>query len=107
MGLPQRDQESDHVVNNLETAHLALQGALANVRALQDINLDLKAEVQEFRNREKAAKQRFDEMQGQLADLHARWQASQRTQEQYHQELSEKVRSEVAIQEQEKLVDNT
>ena len=63
-------------ITDLDTARLALRGAIASLRSLQDINLTQKAELQELIVREKGWKQRIAEMEARLAELHGKWQSS-------------------------------
>src|SRR5262245_57396266 len=93
---------SDSEINDLDTARLALRGAVASLRSLQDINTTLKAELQDMMTREKAWKQRLAEMETHLSELQAKWSASQNTFEEYRQEFSSQIRSAVALEEQQK-----
>src|SRR5688572_21349594 len=87
-------------ITDLETARLALRGAVSSLRTLQDINSNLKAELQELQSRERGWKGRVAEMETRLAELNAKWQQAQRTQDQYRAQYAEQIRSEVALEEQ-------
>ena len=62
-------------VADLETARLALRGAIQSVRSLQDLNGKLKGEVQDFLHREKALNERLIRLQTELNDSYARLDA--------------------------------
>src|SRR5262249_27669817 len=93
---------SDREITDIDTARLAMRGAVASLRSLQDININLKAELQDMLAKEKAWKQHVAEMEGHLTELQARWNATQRTYDEYRKEFATQIRSEVAIEEQEK-----
>jgi hypothetical protein len=89
-------------INDLESAQLALRGAVASVRSLQDVNLRQKEQLEELSRREKIWKQRIVDLEAQSAELQAQWKSAQRTQEEYTQQYANQIRSEVALEEQEK-----
>src|SRR5690242_5260425 len=93
---------SDREITDLDTARLALRGAVASLRSLQDINISLKAELQDMMAREKAWKQRIIEMETHLGELQAKWNSTQHTQDEYRKEYALQIRSEVALEEQAK-----
>jgi chromosome segregation ATPase len=66
--LPPEGQE----VSDLQTARLALRGALEAVRSLQDSNATLKGDVQELRNKNKFLDQRILDLQTELASANAK-----------------------------------
>ncbi len=89
-------------VSDLDTARLALRGAVASLRNLQDLMTTLKAENQELVVREKAWKARVETMEMRLTEIHARWQQSQTLMQDYKQEISSQLRQSIAVEEQEK-----
>src|ERR1700742_3613689 len=64
--------EYQNDVADLETARMALRGAIQSVRSLQDLNGKLKGEVQDFLHREKALNERMIRLQAELNDSYAR-----------------------------------
>jgi len=65
---PDREKE----VADLDTARMALRGALQSVRSLQDLNGKLKGELQDFLHREKALNERLIRLQTELNDSYTR-----------------------------------
>jgi signal transduction histidine kinase len=96
--LPFNEQE----VSDLDTARLALRGAVSTLRTMQDLIANLKAENQELTVREKAWKARVETMEQRLAEIHAKWQESQKLIQDYRQEIAVQLRHEIAVEEQEK-----
>lgn len=64
--------EPEHDVTDIETARLALRGALQSARSLQDLNAKLKGELQDFLHREKALNERLVRLQTELNDTYSR-----------------------------------
>src|SRR5437879_3935535 len=93
---------SDRELTDIDTAHLALRRAPSSLRSLQDVNTNLKVDLQDFSAREKVGRQRVAEAETHIAELQAKWQASQRTQDEYREEFASQIRSQVAVEEQEK-----
>ncbi len=98
---PQQPFE-DSNISDVDTARLALRGAVATLHTLQDLVASVKAENQELVVREKAWRARVETMEEKLAAIHARWQESQALLQDYKQEIGQQVRSEIALEEQEK-----
>ncbi len=59
-------------VTDIETARLALRGALQSVHSLQDLNARLKGEIQDYLHREKALNERMIRLQQELNDSYSR-----------------------------------
>ena len=89
-------------ISDVDTARLALRGAVSTLRTLQDLVANLKAENQEINVREKAWKARVETMEQRLSEIHAKWQESQNLIQDYKHEIATQLRSEIAIEEQEK-----
>ena len=102
MGAFENPSPEHQDVNELEAAQLALRGAVASLRSLQDVHANLKAELQDMMGRERAWKQRAAELENHVIDLQAKWKAAQRTQEDYREQYAAHIRSEVALEEQTK-----
>src|SRR4051794_14333267 len=103
MSFPEDEKPNpDAPINDLDTARLALRGAISTLRTLQDLVSNLKAENQELGSREKAWKARVETMEQRLAEIHAKWQESQRLIQDYKSEISSSLRSEIAVEEQAK-----
>jgi signal transduction histidine kinase len=69
--LPEKpDQEPE--ITDLDTARLALRGALQTVRNLQDVNARLKGDLQDYLHREKILNERMLQLQAELSDSYAR-----------------------------------
>ena len=68
------DEQPEHQneIADLETARLALRGAIQSVRSLQDLNGKLKDEIRDFLHREKALNERLIRLQAELNDSYAR-----------------------------------
>ncbi len=93
---------NEQEVSDIDTARLALRGAVSTLRTMQDLVANLKAENQELTVREKAWKARVETMEQRLAEIHAKWQQSQQLIQDYRQEIVTQMRNEIAIEEQEK-----
>ena len=59
-------------VTDLDTARLALRGALQSVHNLQDLNSRLKGEIQDYLHREKAINERMIRLQQELNESYQR-----------------------------------
>jgi len=87
--------EQDKEITDLETARLALRGALQSSRNLQDLNGRLKGELQDYLHREKALNERLIRLQTDLNEAYARLDQEiakvrdmdQHTREQLRQEI--------------------
>src|SRR5688572_26574623 len=64
--------DAEPQITDLETARLALRGALQSARNLQDLNSRLKGEVQDYLHREKALNERMIRLQQELNDTYQR-----------------------------------
>src|SRR5579863_3689777 len=93
---------NEQEISDVDTARLALRGAVSTLRTLQDLVANLKAENQELSVREKAWKARVETMEQRLSEIHAKWQESQTLLQDYKQEIAVQMRSEIAVEEQEK-----
>src|SRR5579862_4487137 len=93
---------NEQEISDLDTARLALRGAVSTLRTLQDLVANLKSENQELNVREKAWKARVETMEQRLSEVHAKWQESQKLIQDYRQEISNQIRGEIAIEEQAK-----
>ena len=93
---------NEQAISDLDTARLALRGAVSTLRTLQDLVSNLKAENQELSGREKAWKARAETMEQRLSEIHAKWQESQKLIQDYKHEIASSLRSEIAVEEQEK-----
>ena len=93
---------SEQEISDLDTARLALRGALSSLRTLQDLVAKLKSENQEITVREKAWKARAETMEPRLSEIHAKWQESQTLLQDYKQEIAVQLRDEIAVEEQQK-----
>ena len=103
MSFPEEEKPNpDAQINDLDTARLALRGAVSTLRTMQDLVANLKAENQELSGREKAWKARVETMEQRLSEIHAKWQESQRLIQDYKQEIAGQLRSEIAVEEQQK-----
>jgi hypothetical protein len=60
------DEEALREIGNLDSARLAIRGALATIRDLQDLNSQVKAEVQEEAAKRKLAEAKSAELAGQI-----------------------------------------
>ena len=89
-------------ISDVDTARLALRGAVSTLRTLQDLVANLKAENQEVTVREKAWKARVETMEERLGEIHAKWQESQKLIQDYKHEIAGQLRTEIAVEEQEK-----
>ena len=58
-------------VTDLDTARLALRGALESLRSLQEVDHRLKGEIQDYANRTKMLEQRLIALQTELNAAHA------------------------------------
>src|SRR5882724_4397040 len=99
---PQPPPFNEQDVSDLDTARLALRGAVSTLRTMQDLVSNLKAENQELTVREKAWKARVETMEQRLSEIHSKWQESQKLIQDYRQEIAVQLRNEIAIEEQEK-----
>ena len=103
MSFPEEEKPNpDAQINDLDTARLALRGAVSTLRTMQDLVANLNAENQEITGREKAWKARVETMEQRLAEIHAKWQESQNLIQDYKHEIAASLRSEIAVEEQEK-----
>lgn len=68
--MPDFDEEALKELNNIDAARLAIRGALATIRDLQDLTAKLKAEVQDESSRRKLADSRVSDLAAQVE----RWQ---------------------------------
>lgn len=68
--MPNFDEEALKELNNIDAARLAIRGALATIRDLQDVTAKLKAEVQDESSRRKLAESRVSDLAAQVE----RWQ---------------------------------
>src|SRR5256885_3529427 len=93
---------NEQEVSDLDTARLALRGAVSTLRTMQDLIANLKSENQELTVREKAWKARVETMEQRLSEIHGKWQESQKLIQDYRQEIATQVRNEIALEEQEK-----
>ena len=89
-------------ISDIDTARLALRGAVSTLRTLQDLVSNLKAENQELSVREKAWKTRVETMEQRLSEIHAKWQESQTLIQDYKHEIAAQLRSEISVEEQQK-----
>jgi len=103
MSFPEEEKpHPDAQINDLDTARLALRGAVSTLRTMQDLVANLKAENQELTGREKAWKARVETMEQRLSEIHAKWQESQKLIQDYKHEIAGQLRSEIAVEEQQK-----
>src|ERR1700733_3718467 len=93
---------NDKEISDLDTARLALRGAVSTLRTMQDLVANLKADNQELNVREKAWKARVETMEQRLSEIHAKWQESQTLIQDYKHEIAAQLRSEISVEEQEK-----
>src|SRR5579863_8793261 len=93
---------NEQEISDIDTARLALRGAVSTLRTLQDLVANLKSENQELTVREKAWKVRVETMEQRLSEIHAKWQESQTLIQNYKQEIAVQMRGEIASEEQEK-----
>src|SRR5271168_935866 len=69
--MEQWDEQALREINNLDAARLAIRGALATIRDLQDGNAALKGQVQDEAAKRKHLEAQLAKVDGRLAD----WQA--------------------------------
>src|SRR5476649_2908558 len=93
---------NEQEISDIDTARLALRGAVSTLRTMQDLVANLKAENQELGVREKAWKARVETMEQRLSEIHAKWQESQSLLQDYKQEIASSLRSEIAVEEQQR-----
>ena len=93
---------NEEEISDVDTARLALRGAVSTLRTLQDLVGNLKAENQELGVREKAWKTRVETMEQRLSEIHAKWQESQTLIQNYKHEIAGQMRNEIIIEEQQK-----
>jgi hypothetical protein len=75
---PER-QPSEENINDLQTARLALRGALDSMRSLQEINSRLKGQLQDSANQERMLHQRLEGVQSEIANLKTALEQSRKT----------------------------
>src|SRR5258708_1571489 len=93
---------NEQEISDIDTARLALRGAVSTLRTMQDLVANLKTENQELTVREKAWKARVETMEQRLAEIHSKWQESQKLIQDYKQEIASQLRNEIAVEEHEK-----
>ena len=69
---PQENNPEEREITDLDTARLALRGALQSVHNLQDLNARLKGEIQDYLHREKALNERMIRLQQELNESYQR-----------------------------------
>src|SRR5665213_2581169 len=73
--MEQWDEEALREINNLDAARLAIRGALATIRDLQDSNAGLKGQVQDEAAKRKHLEAELAKVDAKIAD----WQAQAQT----------------------------
>src|SRR5690349_9205746 len=86
-------------LSDLDTARLALRGALESLRSLQGINERLRGDIQEYANRNKLLDQRMIELQTQLSATQTKLDHEEDNFKHREEALRRSIRQEVAIEE--------
>src|SRR5258708_2995851 len=86
-------------VSDIDTARLALRGAVESLRSLQEVNQRLKGEIQEYANRNKLLDQRMIAIQTDLNVANAKLARQDEIFERKEQELRRHIRQEVTLEE--------
>lgn len=94
MGMKGGDEESLREFGSLEAARLALRGALATIRDLQDLNARLKAQAQEELSRGKQSQARIEELTAQIRSWEEERRARAADEEKWKREARLQVREE-------------
>jgi signal transduction histidine kinase/chromosome segregation ATPase len=107
MGAPmpepyEHESHSPQELTDVETARLALRGAVESLRSLQEVNQRLKGEIQDYTNRNKMLDQRLIALQTDLNVTHAKLDKQDQVFEKKEAELRRHIRQEVAIEENER-----
>ncbi|MCX5794755.1 MAG: hypothetical protein NTY77_04600 [Elusimicrobia bacterium] len=98
----QWDEEALREINSLEAARLAIRGALATIRDLQDVNAGAKAEVQDEAAKRKATEAKVAELSEQVDRWHKQaesWDKERQERTQSEARWREAVRLEVRAEE--------
>src|SRR3989338_5402479 len=98
------EEEALRKINNLEAARLAIRGALATIRNLQDQNAGLKAQIQDQAGRHKTAENKISELTAQVDSWRQqakKWEDEQKRraaeEAQFRNNLRMQVRSEESV----------
>src|SRR5271165_4490870 len=94
-----RDDRESQEVTDLETARLALRGAVESLRSLQEVNGRLKGELQEYTNREKLLNQKLISLQTELNSVNAKLDKEEEIYKQREETMRRHIRQETAIEE--------
>src|SRR4051794_14245011 len=86
-------------VTDIDTARLALRGAVESLRSLQEVNQRLKGEIQDYANRNKMLDQRLIALQTDLNVTNAKLDRQDQIFEKKEQELRKHIRQEVTLEE--------
>src|SRR5258708_3233641 len=86
-------------VSDIDTARLALRGAVESLRSLQEVNQRLKGEIQEYANRNKLLDQRLITLQTDLNVVNAKLDRQDEIYDKKEKELRRLIRQEVALEE--------
>src|SRR5438067_882492 len=85
-------------VTDIETARLALRGAVESLRSLQEVNQRLKGEIQDHANRNKLLDQRLIALQTELNAVNAKLGKQDEIYEKKEEALRRHIRQEVALE---------
>lgn len=89
-------------VTDLETARLALRGALQSVHNLQDLNARLKGEIQDYLHREKALNERMIRLQKEINESYAQLDQKNAVDRERDAAVREALRQEVIVEQNQK-----
>ena len=102
MGMEQWDESALREINSLDAARLAIRGALATIRDLQDQNTNLKAQVQDEGAKRRLLETRLADMDARLAQWQeqaAKWESERVHREQAMEHWKAEARVEVREEE--------
>src|SRR3954469_1247973 len=99
MPQPSRDDREPQDVTDIDTARLALRGAVESLRSLQEVNQRLKGEIQEYTNRNKMLDQRLITIQTDLNVANAKLDRQDDHYKQKEDAMRRSIRQEVSLEE--------
>src|SRR4051812_21065414 len=94
-----REGQEPQELTDVDTARLALRGAVESLRSLQEVNLRLKGEIQDYANRNKLLDQRLITLQTELNAVNAKLGKQDETYDKREEGMRRSIRQEVALEE--------
>src|SRR5882672_10858594 len=94
-----RDDREPQDVTDIDTARLALRGAVESLRSLQEVNQRLKAEIQDYANRNKMLDQRLIALQTDLNVVNGKLDRQDEIYAQKEDAMRRSIRQDVTLEE--------